>query len=137
MTVCKEDKKKEAYRRMTELQLNINGIQEFMKEDRLNISSGGSLMHLDDEQTAIVQRFEEEYDVLVYHVIQNDTYLGTMLTLLFVSDQPGEWEQDVCKSTKSIDVCDQSRPRNPVRVWFCQSGDTCGRNGTDVIAYCL
>lgn len=94
MTVCKEDKKKEAYRRMTELQLNINGIQEFMKEDRLNISSGGSLMHLDDEQTAIVQRFEEKYDVLVYHVIQNDTYLGTMLTLLFVSDQPGEWEQD-------------------------------------------
>lgn len=94
MTVCKEDKKKEAYRRMTELQLNINGIQEFMKEDRLNISSGGSLMHLDDEQTAIVQRFEEKYDVLVYHVIQNDTYLGIMLTLLFVSDQPGEWEQD-------------------------------------------
>ncbi len=94
MTVCKKKKKKEAYRRMTELQLNINGIQEFMKEDRLNISSGGSLMHLDDEQTAIVQRFEEEYDVLVYHVIQNDTYLGTLLTLLFVSDQPGEWEQD-------------------------------------------
>lgn len=94
MTVCKEDKKKEAYRRMTELQLNINGIQEFMKEDILNISSGGSLMHLDDEQTAIVQKFEEKYDVLVYHVIQNDTYLGTMLTLLFVSDQSGEWEQD-------------------------------------------
>lgn len=94
MTICKEDKKKEAYRRMTELQLNINGIQEFMKEDILNISSGGSLMHLDDEQTAIVQRFEEKYDVLVYHVIQNDTYLGTLLTLLFVSDQPGEWEQD-------------------------------------------
>lgn len=94
MTVCKEDKKKEAYRRMTELQLNINGIQEFMKEDRLNISSGGSLMHLDDEQTAIVQRFEEKYDVLVYHVIQNDTYLGTLLTLLFVSDEPEEWEQD-------------------------------------------
>lgn len=94
MTVCKEDKKKEAYRRMTELQLNINGIQEFMKEDILNISSGGSLMHLDDEQTAIVHRFEEKYDVLVYHVIQNDTYLGTLLTLLFVSDQPGEWEQD-------------------------------------------
>jgi len=94
MTVCKEDKKKEAYRRMTELQLSSNGIQEFMKEDVLNISSGGRLIHLDDEQTAIVQRFEEKYDVLVYHVIQNDTYLGTMLTLLFVSDQPGDWEQD-------------------------------------------
>lgn len=94
MTVCKEDKKKEAYRRMTELQLNINGIQEFMKEDVLNISWCGSLIHLDDEQTAKVQKFEEKYDVLVYHVIQNDTYLGTMLTLLFVSDQPREWEQD-------------------------------------------
>lgn len=94
MTVCKEDKKKEAYRRMTELQLNINGIQEFMKEDVLNISWCGSLIHLDDEQIAKLQKFEEKYDVLVYHVIQNDTYLGTMLTLLFVSDQPGEWEQD-------------------------------------------
>ena len=58
MTVCKEDKKKEAYRRMTELQLNINGIQEFMKEDRLNISSGGSLMpvsytHLRAHETSV------------------------------------------------------------------------------------
>ena len=94
MTISRQDKKKEAYLRMVELQLNINGIQEFMEHDHLNVSSNGSLILLDEEQTKKVQKFEEAHDVLVYHVIQNDTCLGTMLTLLFVSDQPGEWEQD-------------------------------------------
>lgn len=87
--------KQEAIQRMKMLNLHINVLREFEKEDRLNISEyGGFLYWLNSEQQAIVDEFEAEWNTLVYHVIHSYTSIGEMLTLLYVSNYPEEWEYD-------------------------------------------
>ena len=87
--------KQEAIHRMKMLNLHGNVLREFEKEDRLNMSEyGGFLYWLDNDQQAIVDEFETEWDALVYHVIHSYTSIGEMLTLLYVSNYPEEWELD-------------------------------------------
>ena len=86
----REEMKKEAINRMKTLKLHPNIIREFSNENKLNLSLNGALCHLNDEQLARVQEFEQKYDVLVYHVIQN----GQMLSFLYVSKYQEEWEHD-------------------------------------------
>ena len=87
--------KQEAIHRMKMLNLHGNVLREFEQEDRLNMSEyGGFLYWLDSDQQAIVDEFEAEWDALVYHVIHSYTSIGEMLTLLYVSNYPEEWEYD-------------------------------------------
>ena len=87
--------KQEAIHRMKMLNLHGNVLREFEKEDRLNMSEyGGFLYWLNSDQQAIVDEFEAEWDALVYHVIHSYTSIGEMLTLLYVSNYPEEWEYD-------------------------------------------
>ena len=77
------------------LNLHGNVLREFEQEDRLNMSEyGGFLYWLNSDQQAIVDEFEAEWDALVYHVIHSYTSIGEMLTLLYVSNYPEEWEYD-------------------------------------------
>ena len=87
--------KQEAIRRMKMLKLHSNALQEFEQEDRLNMSEyGGVLFWLSEKEQAIVDEFEVKRKALVYHVIHNYTSFGEMLTLLYVSSSPEEWEYD-------------------------------------------
>ena len=80
---------------MKSLKLYPNILKEFEKENIVNMSeNGGFLYWLTDEQKEIVSEFEQENDVLVYHVIHNFTEIGEMLTFLYVSDEKEEWEYD-------------------------------------------
>lgn len=95
MKITIEKKKQEAIERMKTLNLYPNVIKEFEKENIVNMSeNGGFLYWLNDEQKEIVSAFEDEHDVLVYHVIHNFTQMGEMLTFLYVSDDEEEWEYD-------------------------------------------
>ena len=95
MKITIEEKKQEAIERMKSLKLYPNIIKEFEKENIVNMSeNGGFLYWLTDEQKEIVSEFEQENDVLVYHVIHNFTEIGEMLTFLYVSDEKEEWEYD-------------------------------------------
>lgn len=87
--------KQEAIHRMKMLNLHGNVLREFEQENRLNMSEyGGFLYWLHSDQQAIVDEFEAEWDALVYHVIHSYTSIGEMLTLLYVSNYPEEWEYD-------------------------------------------
>lgn len=87
--------KQEAIHRMKMLNLHGNVLREFEQEDRLNMSEyGGFLYWLDSDQQAVVDEFEAEWNALVYHVIHSYTSIGEMLTLLYVSNYPEEWEYD-------------------------------------------
>jgi hypothetical protein len=87
--------KQEAIHRMKMLNLHGNVLREFEQEDRLNMSEyGGFLYWLNSDQQAIVDEFEAAWNALVYHVIHSYTSIGEMLTLLYVSNYPEEWEYD-------------------------------------------
>lgn len=87
--------KQEAIHRMKILNLHGNVLREFEQEDQLNMSEyGGFLYWLNSDQQAIVDEFEAEWNALVYHVIHSYTSIGEMLTLLYVSNYPEEWEYD-------------------------------------------
>lgn len=43
----------------------------------------------------IVKTFEKENEnYIVYHVVHSETYMGDILSILFVSDEPDEWEME-------------------------------------------
>ena len=112
MKVPFERKKQEALDRMKMLNLYPNVIQEFEKENILNMSeNGGFLYWLDDQQKEYVSEFETEHNALVYHVIHNYTEFGELLTFLYVSDSKDEWDFDradlkdgyACAYVKNLD----------------------------------
>ena len=95
MNITVEIKKQEALRRMKQLKLHENCINEFEKDGVINKSENGGILYwLEDNEKEIVKEFEKEYDSTVYHVIYNDTEFGELLTLFYVSDYEEEWEMD-------------------------------------------
>ena len=56
------------------------------------------MYELDGKEKALVHKFEQEYNALVYHVIhtlcniRNDEH--EMYSMLYVSNYPEEWEMD-------------------------------------------
>lgn len=96
MKATKEQMKQEALDRMKLLKLHPNVIKEFKEEDKLNYSMGihGILYWATDEIGEVVQKFENQTGYLVYHVIHNNTEIGRMLTLLYVSTEMEEWNAD-------------------------------------------
>lgn len=87
--------KEEAILRMIAMNILPYNIKDFMEFDTVYVSRDfGILYQLDDEEKAVVKRIEEEYDMLVYHVIDSVCYGDRMLTLFFVSKYTDEWEKD-------------------------------------------
>lgn len=96
MKATKDQMKQEALARMKLLKLHPNVIKEFKEEDKLNYSMGmhGILYWTTDEIGEVVQKFKNQTGYLVYHVIHNNTEIGRMLTLLYVSTEMEEWSAD-------------------------------------------
>lgn len=95
MKITIEEKKKEAIKRMKIINLFPKVIEEFEKENVVNLSEGkGILFWLNDEQKRIVAEIEREYNILVYHAIHNNMEFGELLTFFYVSDDKSEWGMD-------------------------------------------
>jgi hypothetical protein len=93
--MTKQEQKQEAIARMKLLKLHQNAIDEFEKEDKLNLSENyGALYWLDEKQQEYVKKFEQKYNSVVYHVIHNMTEFGELLAFLYVSDSEEEWGYD-------------------------------------------
>lgn len=96
MTVTKAMMKTEVLERMDILNLHPNVIKEFKEQGVLNYSYSilGFLYWLTEETQARVNLFEKETGYLVYHVIEDETSIGRLITFLYVSANSDEWEQD-------------------------------------------
>lgn len=87
--------KNEALKRMELLGLYHKAIQELKDEDKLNMSINGFLFWLSEYYKKRVREFEEKTGCYVYHVIQTQTAIGLMLSLMYVSPYPDEWPDDI------------------------------------------
>lgn len=96
MKATKEQMKQEALARMKLLDLHQNVVKDFETEGKINYSLGihGILYWVTGEIGEVVQKFENQTGYLVYHVIHNNTEIGRMLTLLYVSTEMEEWNAD-------------------------------------------
>lgn len=95
MNVSIENKKKEAIQRLKALGIFPQTIKQF-QGGLVSYSEGplGANYWLDEEQQAIVKKFEEEYNALVYFAIRSYTQFGKLDSFLYVSDHEEEWEMD-------------------------------------------
>lgn len=97
MNVSIEIKKAEAIKRMKALDLFTPCIKAFEKRNEVQFSEmTGGLYEFsgDEELTAKVKAFEEEFNALVYHVIHTYTSFGDLYSFLYVSDHQDEWDMD-------------------------------------------
>lgn len=93
--MTRETMKAEAIKRMQMIGLYRNVIDEFKNFDRLAKSYNGCLFLLSQDYQERVKAFENDTQCLVYHVIESDTAIGKMLSLLYVSPYPEEWHDDM------------------------------------------
>ena len=98
----KEKQKQEALKRMQMLQL-MNEVRKDFKEsgrvyysERQNSLFNAVLYWIDnnDTYTKIVKDFEKKHNALVYHCQLSHLEFGDCLSLLYVSAEEEEWQQD-------------------------------------------
>lgn len=95
MEKLKIEQKQEAIARMKKLDIYVQAITEFEKENLVNKSEhGGILYWLDKNEQEMVKEFEEKYGALVYHIIHNYTSFGELYAFLYVSKNKDEWDYD-------------------------------------------
>lgn len=106
--------KKEAIERLKILhekyELLENVITEFEKEDTLYYSEYKNKVFPAvlywvsnrEDLTELVKKVEEEKEILVYHAILTPTIYGTYFSLLYVSQNQEEWEEEKMYLKESI-----------------------------------
>lgn len=97
MKISREKKKAEAINRMKMLGLFTPCIRRFEKYDEVQLSEmTGGLYEFSDnaELNAKIREVEEEYNLLVYHVVHTYTNFGEMYNFLCVTDYEEEWVYD-------------------------------------------
>ncbi len=90
---------------MKMLELHQNVIDDFEKNNRLNKSETrfGLLFWLTDDEIKMVNYFESQYKVLVYHVIKTETVdLGTIYDLLYVTEDDVDMQFVIEKLNNNI-----------------------------------
>ena len=93
----KEEMKEEALERLNLLKINKNVIKEFKEKNILNKSEGilGSLYWLDEKEEEMVRKYEQRWNVVVYHIILTNTINnGKIYDLLFISDEKQYWLEE-------------------------------------------
>lgn len=98
----KEKQKAEALKRMRMLNLMSNVIKDFEKKNKVYYSErqnnifNAILYWVDNkkEYVDLVNEFEKKHNALVYHCQLTHMEFGDCLSLLYVSQNEEEWEQD-------------------------------------------
>ena len=88
--------KAEAASRMRSLGIFEPIVKDFEENDNVQYYEAplGAAYWLPENIKAVVKSFEEEYGTLVYGVIKTRTTIGTMWSMLYVSQHEGEWGYD-------------------------------------------
>ncbi len=95
--------KAEALERLESIKgLNKKVIQDFKTQgvvyysERLNAIFDGILYYTSNEEDIenTIKNFEKKYNYLVYHAILTHTTFGNVLSLLYVSNNVDEWNND-------------------------------------------
>ena len=93
--MTKEERFKEAIERMKLLKLDTPCIEAFAKGKVWESEGFGALYEINDEEQKIVDKFEKEHEgCLVYHMIHNKFEFGECYSMLYVSSDIDEWQQD-------------------------------------------
>ncbi|TFI60564.1 hypothetical protein CKN63_13450 [Carnobacterium divergens] len=100
------EEKKEALKRMKQLSLMGNIIEQFKENNSIFCSERASLIingtkvinpiiyNIEKKILEDVRKFEKEHNVVVYHIVKSETEYGTLYDYLFVSNNQDEWEYD-------------------------------------------
>ena len=65
--------------------------------EKLYMSDRYIIREVKDKEIKLIKainEFEKEYNVYVYHIVYNDTNIGQLYTMLYVSNHENEWKQD-------------------------------------------
>lgn len=100
--MTKEEMRKEAAERMRLLGLlderEQSVIRDFEEEHKVYVSRPmnlgvlvGVLYELSDEERTLVEKTENRFQILVYHMIRNVTNIGILYAMLSVSSYEEEW----------------------------------------------
>lgn len=85
----------EAIERMKMLKLDKHCIEAFTKGKVWESEGFGALYEVNNEEQQIIDQFEKEHkDCLVYHMIHNVLEFGECYSILYVSPDTDEWQQD-------------------------------------------
>ena len=90
----REEMMSEAIKRMKALCIDKEAIDAF-KSGKVYVSSSGRFIWADAEQQEMIDRFEEENDVPVYHAIFTRTAYCRYFSMLFVSQYKEDRESDM------------------------------------------
>lgn len=86
--------KQECLNRMEILRLSRQCINAFKRGKVWESEGIGALYEVNDEEQKIINNFEKENNAMVYHIIHNKFEFGECYSLLFVSKDEEEWEQE-------------------------------------------
>ena len=91
----KEERFIEAIERMKLLKLDNSCIEAFTKGKVWESEGFGALYEVNDKEQQIIDKFEANHnDCLVYHMIHNVYEFGECYSILYVSSDKDEWEDD-------------------------------------------
>mgnify|MGYP001775309211 CR=1 FL=1 len=91
----KKERFDEAIERMKLLKLDTQCIEAFTKGKVWESEGFGALYEVNDEEQMIIDKFEAHHkDCLVYHMIHNKYDFGECYSILYVSPDKEEWEND-------------------------------------------
>lgn len=91
----KEERFEEAIKRMKLLKLDKQCIEAFKKGKVWESEGFGALYEVNDEEQFIIDKFEAHHEgCLVYHMIHNKFEFGECYSILYVSPDKEEWQQD-------------------------------------------
>ena len=91
----KEERFIEAIERMKLLKLDKSCIEAFTKGKVWESEGYGALYEVNDEEQKLIDNFEKNCEgCLVYHIIHNKFEFGECYSILYVSSDKEEWQQD-------------------------------------------
>lgn len=89
----KELAKQEAIERMKKLDMWEPAIEAF-KNGILTYSINGIVYTLEREYVNIIREWEEQTNNIAYHIIYDESFFGNLLSILYVSEKPEEWQNE-------------------------------------------
>lgn len=92
----KKEQENEILERMKLLKLDKSCIDALLKNNKVWESEGfGALYEINEEEQKIIDKFKQKHpDCYVYHMIHNIFEFGECYSILYVSSDINEWEQD-------------------------------------------
>ena len=140
-TVTKREMIVEGVKRMKLLNMIPQTIREFEHgtisySERINVGTksrpkavSGILYWLDDDMKAEVKTFEEKYNCMVYHAIHSYTEFGELLSLLYVSSDVEEWQEDNADLKEKVEDYSGNKFYNPFAYVINRTDPDCSEFG--------